>query len=621
MKIIKSLCMGAVLALSAFAGAESNWSLMWSDEFNYAGLPDSDKWFFEHGPDWPNGELQYYTNNRVENGRVENGVLVIEARQEQYQGKQYTSARLLSHEGFTYGRMEIRAKLTSGIGLWPAIWMFPKNEIYGYWPLSGEIDIMENWSWDANGIYGTVHTEDYNHINHTEKQGRIEFPDLDDAFHVYAIEWYEDQIRWFVDDTLFFTLYNEGTTSSYPFNHPFHFILNVAVEGNSPGNEGTWTKRTMEVDYVRVFSGPLQGPALPVHDLPGTLEAEDYFDARGVRNENNTTGKNVGYIDPNDWMDYKVNATGGGASQSFTTRYRVSSPAGGKFELRNGNTLLETITVPATGGWQAWQDVAGSITLPADEHTLRLFSVTGGFNIDRVEFEGQVPATLVYPCTASAQSVEQGFPASNVCDGNTSSRWSSDWNDSQWIMVDLGSVKPISEVELTWEAAYGKVYNIQVSSNGNDWQTIVAETNGNGGVDTYGFTQVEARYVRIQGVQRGTSYGYSLYSFDVSGDGGSDGPTNPSTNPPAQPPEGNLAIRIEYTNDWGQGYCADLFVTNNGTNQVNWNVNAIVEGTLTTSWNANYTQTGSTINVWADGWNKKLAAGETRNVFGFCADR
>ena len=111
MKIIKSLCMGAVLALSAFAGAESNWSLMWSDEFNYAGLPDSDKWFFEHGPDWPNGELQYYTNNRVENGRVENGVLVIEARQEQYQGKQYTSARLLSHEGFTYGHRLVASYL------------------------------------------------------------------------------------------------------------------------------------------------------------------------------------------------------------------------------------------------------------------------------------------------------------------------------------------------------------------------------------------------------------------------------------------------------------------------------------------------------------------------------
>ena len=608
-----------VIAFSSSAIAQSQWELVWSDEFNYNGLPDGNKWYFEHGPDWPNGELQYYTLNRQENARVANGTLTIEAKQEQFGGRQYTSARLLSNIGFTYGRMEIRAKLTQGESLWPAIWMFPINEIYGGWPNSGEIDIMENWSWDANGVYGTVHTEAYNHINHTEKQGRIEFNDLSSEFHVFAIEWYEDQIRWFVDDVLFFTLYNQGTTASFPFDHPFHFILNVAVEGNAPGKESTWTKRTMEIDYVRVYDGPLVGPAPVYYSIPGTVESENYFDAAGVRNQNNATGMNVGFIDADDWMDYRVEVNN---AQQYTTHYTVSSPTGGSFELRSGDTVLETITVPNTQGWQVWQEVEGSISLPAGNHILRLHSVTGGFNIDRMRFEfsDESPniTPVLYDCIATAaSSAESSYQASNVCDKNASSRWASDWNDNQWIEIDLGESREVVIVELQWEAAFAQEYRLQGSDDGSQWFTLANIVGADGDLDSINLENANARFLRMEGIQRGTSYGYSLFSFDVYGPD-TDG-SDPSDGGPNNP--GSLVHEIQITNDWGQGYCANLYVKNEGTSSVVWSLNIDVGGQIYNMWNGEYSQNNTLATISGPSWNNSLAPNQSDNSLGFCVSR
>jgi len=229
------------------------WNLVWHDEFNTDGMPDTTLWKYEWGPDWHNGELQYYAKARPENVRIENGNLVIEARHESFGGREYTSTRLNSIPGWTFGRMELRAKLPKGNALWPALWMYPVNSLYGGWPRSGEIDIMENWSWDATGIYGTVHTEDYNHTIGTQKGGKISVKQPSANFYTYAIEWNTEKMDFFVDDSLYFTFFNEGTVGKWPFNHPFRFIMNVAVEGSAPGQEGTWQKRTMEVDYVRVY--------------------------------------------------------------------------------------------------------------------------------------------------------------------------------------------------------------------------------------------------------------------------------------------------------------------------------------------------------------------------------
>jgi beta-glucanase (GH16 family) len=241
------------------------YELVWADEFDYEGLPDSMRWSYDVGDGcpqacgWGNNELQYYTANRLENARVEGGRLIIEARREEYDGRDYTSARLVTkHKGdWKYGRIEVRAKLPSGRGTWPAIWMLPTEKTYGGWPASGEIDIMEHVGYEPDSVYGTVHTRAYNHIQRTQRGGGIYLPTAEHAFHRYAIEWDEAKIDFFVDGERYFSFANEGSGfEAWPFDQPFHLLLNLAVGGNWGGkhgvDEGIWPQR-MEVDYVRVY--------------------------------------------------------------------------------------------------------------------------------------------------------------------------------------------------------------------------------------------------------------------------------------------------------------------------------------------------------------------------------
>ena len=236
--------------------------LVWADEFDRAGLPDSTKWGYDVGGNgWGNNELQFYTSRRAENARVENGKLIIEARKEAYQGKNYTSARLLTQNKatWTYGRFEALAKLPKGVGTWPAVWMLGVDKSAAGWPRRGEIDIMEHVGFDEGVVHGTIHSEAYNHAKKTEKGGQTTVPDVASAFHLYAIEWTADQIEFFVDDKLYYTVQKSAlgsTEAQWPFTQPFFLILNVAVGGNWGGQKGVdetiWPQR-MEVDYVRVY--------------------------------------------------------------------------------------------------------------------------------------------------------------------------------------------------------------------------------------------------------------------------------------------------------------------------------------------------------------------------------
>ncbi|MFD2936429.1 glycoside hydrolase family 16 protein [Spirosoma flavum] len=236
--------------------------LVWSDEFEKSGLPDSTKWSYEVGGNgWGNNELEYYTSRRTENARVEKGKLIIEARKEAYQGKNYTSARLLTQgkTSWTYGRIEAMAKLPKGVGTWPAVWMLGKNVSNTGWPKCGEIDIMEHVGFDEGVVHGTVHTEAYNHSKKTEKGKAVTIPNITTDFHLYAIEWTADQIDFFVDEQKYYTVQKSvlgAAASQWPFDQPFFLILNVAVGGNWGGQKGVdetiWPQR-MEVDYVRVY--------------------------------------------------------------------------------------------------------------------------------------------------------------------------------------------------------------------------------------------------------------------------------------------------------------------------------------------------------------------------------
>lgn len=239
------------------------WQLVWADEFNYSGLPDSTSWDYDiGGHGWGNNEKQFYTEARTENARVENGILTIEARKERSDTNQFTSVRLVTRgkKEWLYGRFEIRAKLPKGIGTWPAIWMLPVKQNYGdsYWPHNGEIDIMEHVGFNQGFIHASTHTIKYYHGIGTQRTDTIFSKDVSESFHNYSMEWGPDTIQVFFDDRLYFTSTNDHTGwEAWPFDKPFYLIMNIAVGGNWGGimgvDESIWPQK-MEVDYVRVFS-------------------------------------------------------------------------------------------------------------------------------------------------------------------------------------------------------------------------------------------------------------------------------------------------------------------------------------------------------------------------------
>ncbi len=226
-------------------------SVYWSDEFNVDGAPDATKWGYDIGAGgWGNNELQYYTNRPV-NSSVQNGVLKITALKENYNGSNYTSARLLSKGKFSfkYGRVEIRAKLPAGVGTWPATWMLGSNISSAGWPNCGEIDIMEHRGSELNRIFGTLH---YPGRSGGSADGSSKFiTNATTEFHIYTLEWTATSINIAVDGIVYHSVNNNG---NLPFNQDFFLLLNVAIGGTFAGPvDPAFTSGTMEVDYVRVY--------------------------------------------------------------------------------------------------------------------------------------------------------------------------------------------------------------------------------------------------------------------------------------------------------------------------------------------------------------------------------
>lgn len=242
---------------------DKNWKFetnpVWQEEFNYTGAPNSAKWSYDlGGSGWGNNEAQFYTD-ALNNAKVENGKLIITAIKESMGGKNYTSARLVTKNkgDFLYGRFEVRAKLPSGRGTWPAIWMLPTDWVYGDWPKSGEIDIMEHVGYDPNKVLASVHTQAYNHSIGTQKSGGKTIPTAMTAFHNYRVDWTPYAVRGYFDDELVFTFVNEGRGyAAWPFDKRFHLLLNLAIGGNWGGAQGiddTIFPAVFEIDYVRVY--------------------------------------------------------------------------------------------------------------------------------------------------------------------------------------------------------------------------------------------------------------------------------------------------------------------------------------------------------------------------------
>lgn len=243
-------------------GSYPGFTLAWADEFNGTALNSTD-WSFENGDGcpnvcgWGNNELEYYTN-RTENLFFQDGKMIIEAKKESYGGKNYTSSKILTRgkKIFKYGRIDIRAKLPKGKGIWPAFWMLPQNNVFGGWPTSGELDIMEMIGHQPSTTYGTLHFGPG--PASTQLGGNYSLPTgiFNDQFHVFSIEWKQNEIKWLVDGNVYSTHNNsEFGTNTYPFNEDFFLIFNMAVGGNWPGSPdaSSYFPQWLIVDYVRVY--------------------------------------------------------------------------------------------------------------------------------------------------------------------------------------------------------------------------------------------------------------------------------------------------------------------------------------------------------------------------------
>lgn len=451
-----------------------NYTLIFADEFNGTGLPDLTKWTVDPRPKgWINGEQQVYTDTSYDNARVRNGSLVLTGKKDypNYNTTEpWSSARLITRNkvDFRYGKVEVRARLPRARGSWPAIWLMPTSEVYGAWPRSGEIDIMEHVGNNFGTVLSTVHTQNNNWTNGGHLSASKLIPNADTVFHVYALEWSEDSLRFTYDGVKVYTYVNPKTDwKDWPFDQQFHVILNVAIGGGMGGaiTEADWPD-SMLVDYVRVYQKGLGTPVLdsvvvspasrafvagrkhqytakifdqndfPMNltplwsitgagntitagglatiqsegvitatavyngntlsataqatirpanykPVPARIEAEDFDYSNTPRTETalDTSGVlNVSYIGSSSFMEYDIETPWTG---SYRLQLRVAVNSASTVKVMMGDTLLTTIKLPASGGWQNWITVTSEpFQLPGGKRTLLLQSATSGWNFN-----------------------------------------------------------------------------------------------------------------------------------------------------------------------------------------------------------------------------------------------
>ena len=391
--------------IPSFSGYQSpnsytDYDLVWSDEFDGSALNTSD-WTFEIGTGndgWGNNELQYYTNRNL---YLKDGVMVIRADEESFRGRSYTSSRIKTqgNQNFQYGRIDIRARMPEGQGIWPALWMLGKNINEVSWPYCGEVDIMEmvgGGSGKDNRVVGTAHWN-AGGLNASYSPASFGNPklmpeNLSNNFHVYSIVWDSNRIKWYIDDVQYHIMSIDNSASLEAFQKEFFLIFNLAVGGQWPGNPDTSTvfPQRLLVDYVRVFqdeNGNSSGQSGTTHPVPGLIEAEDYTDMSGIQIETTTDtggGSNVGYIDTGDWLEFSLDVADEG---SYLIEYRVASKVGSNgFQTLIDGTLIDTQGVQNTGGWQSWTTNSVIVNLNSGEHTLRLNAIGNEWNLNWINF-------------------------------------------------------------------------------------------------------------------------------------------------------------------------------------------------------------------------------------------
>ncbi|QOJ00512.1 MAG: family 16 glycosylhydrolase [Phycisphaeraceae bacterium] len=440
----------------ASAPTPTRWNLVWSDEFNGDRI-DPATWRLEDAALVKNNERQYYS---PQNAAVRDGLLILTADDTPRGGRAYTSALAdtLGTYARAFGRFEARIQLPTTQGLWPAFWLLPAD---GRWP--PEIDIMEALGHQPNTVYASTHWGTWPDKRH--RTDRLDGPDFASGFHTFSCDWLPDRIDYAVDGRVF------ASHTEFVPDDPMYLILNLAVGGDWPKDPDHTTRfpQTMKIDWVRVHE--------PVEPHRAYLSVS-------------TEG--LGSITPSRWW----------------SPVHAAEPITYTIEPEFGWTLAALTARRAAGDSPLPPELEGRIAPGANTRLHAVFVQ-----------DPDAPTLLSHgkPVTASSTQSDEFLPEFAV-DASPTRRWSSRWEDNQWIQVDLGATHTVEAVRLHWEAAHPSRYSILASTDGVSWTSLASQRPGTPGKDLARLEPgAKARFVRVHADARATRWGVSLWEFEVFG--------------------------------------------------------------------------------------------------------
>ncbi|MDX6302363.1 MAG: hypothetical protein QOF53_3577, partial [Nocardioidaceae bacterium] len=545
-------------ASASVPAAPAGFTLTWSDDFNGGANTGIDQslWKYDTGPgsSFGTGEIETMTNSTGNVFQDGAGHLVLRALHSGTDPRAGWTSGRIETQAATFGapaggvvRMESRIQqpnvtTANGAGYWPAFWMLGSTLRTGTtWPTSGEVDILE----DINGrssVFGTLHcgTNPGGPCNESTGLGSGEraCAGCQTAYHTYAVEidrsLSPERIRWYLDGNNYFTLLQtavDATTWANAVDHGFFIIYDLAMGGGFPAafgggpNASTISGGQMNIDWVAVYNkAPGGGGGGGTNIAQGKPTTASSTENAGTAAANATDGNQgtrwaSAFSDP-QWIQvdlgqsYNISHVTLNWEAAFGRAYQIQTSQDGTtwttiYSTTTGDGGTDDLAITGTGRY-----IRMNGTARATQYGYSLWE----FQVQGTPGGGGGTGTLLsqgHPATASS-SENASFTPNFAVDGNTGTRWSSAFSDPQWIRVDLGATHSISRVVLNWEPAYARAFQIQTSNDGTTWTNIYTTTTGTGGVQTLNVTG-SGRYVRMNGTQRATAYGYSLWEFQVFG--------------------------------------------------------------------------------------------------------
>ena len=371
--------------------------LIYSDEFEGSGDIDNSRWTREvHEAGWTNEEAQSYTD-RIENSYLEDGKLVIKAMKESYGNGQYTSARLISKESFLYGKFDIVAKLPTGEGTWPAIWMMPADNLYGEWPKSGEIDIMENVGKEPEWIHGSLHSEKYNFKNGNQVTKKVSIPTNYSEYHTYSVIWTPEYIEFLVDEVPYLKhSYDEVAEPSrweaYPYDKHYNILLNLAVGGNWGGEiDDSIIPAYFYIDSIKVYdlnfnkfdkTVPDKVKGLKFDGSKNVLNWDYCHDNVSVKEYQVSLNNGENLITQNNYLALNsIDLIGATSASVIATDYSNNKSDSSKTQVNP--SVVETLyneAKPLATDWNTYVDTSAGANLTQGDKGVVLDILNGGSN-------------------------------------------------------------------------------------------------------------------------------------------------------------------------------------------------------------------------------------------------